>query len=80
MRPAEPAAAAVSLHTCDNSPSDGRAKHRKQHELRQQAGAHPPGQHIMRAKPQDENHAAKGERNRDRDQDRARNRGGARGA
>ena len=68
MRPAAPAAAAASLQTCDSSPSDVAPEHGEQHELRQEAAAHPPGEHVARAEPQDDDDAAEGERDGDRDQ------------
>ena len=69
IRPAEPAAAATSFHTCDEFAERGRAEHGEQHELRQQAAAHAPRQHVARAEPQHEHHAAERQRHRDRDEE-----------
>ena len=57
----------------------GRAEHGEQHELRQQAAAHAPRQHVARAEPKHEHDAAESERDCDRDQERTRGRGVARG-
>jgi hypothetical protein len=50
----------------------GSREHREQHELAQRAGGHAPGQHVLRADPQDDDHARGGEEDDDGSEHRAR--------
>ena len=56
----------------------GCGEHGEQHELRQESAAHAARQHVARAEPQHEHHAAEGERHRNRDEERPGGGGGAR--
>ena len=78
MRAAAPAADDTSLHTSESCPSALAREHRVEHELRQRAAGHAPGQDVLRAKPQDADDAGEREEDGDDGEQRARARGAAR--
>ncbi len=75
MRPAAPAAALTSLHTCESSPSAPAREHGVEHELRQAAAGDLAGQHVLRAVPEHGDDAGEDQEDGDGGQDGARQRG-----